>query len=80
MKLLDMAKALANNLGQPSQHEGSGGGSDGKFTGAMGVPTLDGLRVRGDKVNTLEEHIEGVRHAMRRRMMAGLLMQINANL
>ena len=80
MKLVAMAESLAKDLGQPFRHESSGGGSDGNFTGAMGVPTLDGLGVAGDKFHTLEEHIEIDSLAMRGRMMAGLLMQIDAYL
>jgi len=80
MKLVEMAETLATSLGQPFRHESSGGGSDGNFTGAMGVPTLDGLGVAGDKFHTLEEHIEVDSLAMRGRMMAGLLMQIDASL
>ena len=80
MKLVAMAEVLANNLGQPFRHENSGGGSDGNFTGAIGVPTLDGLGVAGDKFHTLDEHIEIDSLAMRGRMMAGLLMQIDASL
>ena len=64
MKLVAMAEVLANNLGQPFRHENSGGGSDGNFTGAIGVPTLDGLGV-GDKFHTLDEHIEIDSLAMR---------------
>ena len=80
MKLVAMAETLAKDLGQPFRHENSGGGSDGNFTGAMGVPTLDGLGVAGDKFHTLDEHIEIESLAMRGRMMAGLLMQIDAEL
>ena len=80
LKLVAMAEALAKNLGQPFRHENSGGGSDGNFTGALGVPTLDGLGVAGDKFHTLDEHIELDSLAMRGRMMAGLLMQIDTNL
>ena len=58
----------------------SGGGSDGNFTGAIGVPTLDGLGVAGDKYHTLEEHIEIDSLSMRGKMMAGLLMGINHDL
>jgi glutamate carboxypeptidase len=47
--------------------------------GAMGVPTLDGLGVAGDKYHTLEEHIEIDSLAMRGKMMAGLLMGIDQN-
>jgi glutamate carboxypeptidase len=32
----------------------TGGGSDGNFTAALGVPTLDGLGIDGDGAHTLE--------------------------
>jgi glutamate carboxypeptidase len=35
----------------------TGGGSDGNFTAALGVPTLDGLGAEGDGAHTLYEHI-----------------------
>jgi glutamate carboxypeptidase len=35
----------------------TGGGSDGNFTGAMGIPTLDGLGADGAGAHTLDEHI-----------------------
>ena len=80
LKLVDLAKKLSTQLGQPFHHESSGGGSDGNFTGVMGVPTLDGLGVAGDKYHTLEEHIEIDSLSMRGKMMAGLLMGINHDL
>ena len=54
-------------------HGSAGGGSDGNFTGAMGIPTLDGLGVRGADAHTLNEHIEIDSLAERGRLMAGLL-------
>ena len=80
LKLVDLANRLSTQLGQPFHHESSGGGSDGNFTGAMGVPTLDGLGVAGDKYHTLEEHIEIDSLSMRGKMMAGLLMGIDRDL
>ena len=79
LKLVAMAEALKQNLGQPFRHENSGGGSDGNFTGAR-CPDLDGLGVAGDKFHTLDEHIEVDSLTVRGRMMAGLLMQIDTNL
>ena len=35
----------------------TGGGSDGNFTAALGLPTLDGLGVDGDGAHTHEEHL-----------------------
>ena len=34
----------------------TGGGSDGNFTAALGVPTLDGLGIDGDGAHTLHEY------------------------
>jgi glutamate carboxypeptidase len=39
--------------------EGSaGGGSDGNFTAALGVPTLDGFGAIGDGAHAIHEHVE----------------------
>ena len=51
------AEKIAKSLGFDIPGQMSGGGSDGNFTGAMGIPTLDGLGVRGKGLHTLEEHI-----------------------
>ncbi len=57
--LYDHAAALATECGLPSAGERvAGGGSDGNFTGALGVPTLDGLGVIGGGPHTLEEYME----------------------
>lgn len=50
------AEALAVELGFPLSETGTGGGSDGNFTAALGVPTLDGLGVAGDGGHALHEH------------------------
>ena len=75
-KLVKITKSLAKDLGTTSYNASSGGGSDGNFTGAMGIPTLDGLGVAGDKYHTLEEYIEIQSLSMRGKLMAGLLMAI----
>ncbi len=58
MALYEKARGIARSLGAELPHASSGGGSDGNFTGAMGIPTLDGLGVRGGNGHTLEEYIE----------------------
>ncbi len=73
MALFETAKAVAKTLGVDLTHGSVGGGSDGNFTGAMGIATLDGLGVRGANAHTLEEHIEVESLAERGRLMAGLL-------
>lgn len=55
--LYNQARVLAERHGYqlPSQHRG--GGSDGNFTAAMGVPTLDGLGCTGAGAHAPHEHI-----------------------
>ena len=52
------ARGVARSLGFDIPHQSAGGGSDGNFTGAMGIATLDGLGVLGAGAHTLDEHIE----------------------
>jgi len=73
MALYEKARDIARSLGAELPHASSGGGSDGNFTGAMGIPTLDGLGVRGGNGHTLEEYIEVESLVERGRLMAGLL-------
>lgn len=75
-QLLEMAESFHKKLGIGFRHESSGGGSDGNFTGAMGVPTLDGLGVEGAMMHTLQEHIRVETLAQRGRVFAGLLAEI----
>jgi len=70
------AERLAARLGFALPHQSSGGGSDGNFTGAMGVPTLDGLGVQGAMAHTLEEHIEVASLASRGRLFASLQQSV----
>ncbi|MGJ4968473.1 MULTISPECIES: M20/M25/M40 family metallo-hydrolase [unclassified Bradyrhizobium] len=73
MALYEKARGIAEQLGLSLPHGSAGGGSDGNFTGALGIPTLDGLGVRGTDMHTLNEHIEIDSLAERGRLMAGLL-------
>jgi glutamate carboxypeptidase len=51
------AQAVAKGIGFGLQYtEMTGGGSDGNFTAALGVPTLDGLGIDGDGAHTHWEH------------------------
>ncbi len=75
--LYEHARRIANRIGFDISHQSSGGGSDGNFTGAMGITTLDGLGVQGAGAHTLEEHIEVESLARRGRLMAGLLATLD---
>jgi glutamate carboxypeptidase len=55
--LLRQAQALARDIGFVlADTMMTGGGSDGNFTAALGVPTLDGLGIDGDGAHTEWEH------------------------
>ncbi|MDM8518654.1 M20 family metallopeptidase [Anaerolineales bacterium HSG6] len=56
MDLFEKAKAISAQLGFPTERRLSGGGSDGSFVAAMGVPTLDGLGSIGGGAHALTEH------------------------
>lgn len=55
-----------------------GGGSDGNFTAAIGVPTLDGLGAVGGGAHADDEHLEVVYMAERAALVAGLIEEIRA--
>src|SRR5277367_4154066 len=73
MALHEVARGVALRLGFDIPPQSSGGGSDGNFTGAMGIATLDGLGVQGANAHTLDEHIVIDSLAVRGRLFAGLL-------
>jgi glutamate carboxypeptidase len=77
MGLYEKANAIARSLGFAIPPQSSGGGSDGNFTGAMGIATLDGLGVAGAGAHTLDEHIVVDSLARRTRLLAGLLATLD---
>jgi glutamate carboxypeptidase len=76
MALYESARDIARSVGYSINPQSSGGGSDGNFTGAMGIPTLDGLGVAGAGAHTLDEHIQIDSLAYRGKLMAGLLLAL----
>ncbi len=56
-KLFRHAKKLAAEIGFELKDLKTGGGSDGNFTGALGIPTLDGLGADGHGAHSHDEHI-----------------------
>ncbi|NKC30693.1 M20/M25/M40 family metallo-hydrolase [Falsiroseomonas selenitidurans] len=77
MALYGLARQVAQGLGFDIAHQSSGGGSDGNFTGAMGIPTLDGLGVAGAGAHTLDEHIAIGSLVPRARLFAGILARLS---
>jgi glutamate carboxypeptidase len=53
----EQAKRLGASLGLNLEEGSTGGGSDGNFTGALGIPTLDGIGAIGDGAHASNEHI-----------------------
>ena len=76
MAMFDIAKDICAELGFELTGASSGGGSDGNFTGYMGIPTLDSIGVRGKGLHTLGEHIEVSSLPERAKLTAALLMRL----
>lgn len=55
--LYQQAAKIARDLGWALQEASVGGGSDGNFTTALGIPTLDGLGGVGDGAHAEHEHV-----------------------
>jgi glutamate carboxypeptidase len=57
INLFRKVQQMGEGLGLDLQEGSTGGGSDGNFTAAIGVPTLDGLGAMGDGGHAVHEHI-----------------------
>lgn len=71
--LFSQAKALARQLGLNLGEAAAGGGSDGNFTAALGIPTLDGLGAVGDGAHSTHEHVLVKTMPQRAALLAALL-------
>jgi glutamate carboxypeptidase len=67
------ARELAKDLGVDLQESMTGGGSDGNFTAALGIPTLDGLGGVGEGAHAATESILVDRIADRTALLAKLI-------
>ncbi len=75
-KLFQTARAWASELGVELEESSTGGGSDGNFTAALGVPTLDGLGGVGEGAHAVNESILIDRIADRTALLAMLLSRL----
>ena len=71
--LFEVAQRVGEGLGMTVTESSSGGGSDGNFTSAIGVPTLDGLGVVGAGAHGHDEHLLVSQVAIRAALLAGVL-------
>ncbi|MGH9413146.1 MAG: M20/M25/M40 family metallo-hydrolase [Terriglobales bacterium] len=74
--LATQAQRLGTELGLALESTGTGGGSDGSFTAALGVPTLDGLGAVGAGAHTYHEHVVITALAPRAALLAALLQTL----
>ncbi|MCU0250733.1 MAG: M20/M25/M40 family metallo-hydrolase [Vicinamibacterales bacterium] len=74
--LFAIARAVAADLGHALGEGGTGGGSDGNLTAALGVPTLDGLGAVGGGAHAADEHVLVADLPWRAALLAGLLRRI----
>ena len=72
-QLFAHAKSLASQVGLKLGEAAAGGGSDGNFTAALGIPTLDGLGAVGDGAHANHEHILTKSLPERAALLAALL-------
>jgi len=75
-RLYALAKRIAAEEGFALPAGGTGGGSDGNFTAALGVPTLDGLGAVGDGGHADHEHVRVSAIAPRLAWFARLLAEL----
>jgi glutamate carboxypeptidase len=72
-ELFTHAQSIARQMGFPLGEAAAGGGSDGNFTGALGIPTLDGLGAVGDGAHASDEHVLIRTMPQRAALLAALL-------
>lgn len=76
MAMLKLAQDIGGELGIEITGSSAGGGSDGNFTGFLGLPTLDSIGVRGKGLHTLQEHIYVDSLTERAKLAAGLYCRL----
>jgi len=77
LALYARARAIGARLGLEIDKTGTGGGSDGNFTAALGVPTLDGLGVVGQGSHALHEQILIDSLPQRAALLAELILDLD---
>ena len=76
LRLYEVARDVAAGLGHELGEGATGGGSDGNFTAALGVPTLDGLGPQGDGAHALHEHVLVADVTWRAAFLAALIARL----
>jgi glutamate carboxypeptidase len=74
--LFERARRVGAMLGMNLWAAGTGGGSDGNFTAALGIPTLDGLGIVGDDAHALTEWVDLSSLPRRAALLAELILDL----
>jgi glutamate carboxypeptidase len=74
VRLFRKAQALAHELGLTLHEASTGGGSDGNFTAALGIPTLDGMGAVGEGAHARHESVLVKHLAPRTALLAAMLI------
>ena len=74
VRLFRKAQALAHELGFTLHEASTGGGSDGNFTAALGVPTLDGMGAVGEGAHARQESVLVEHLSPRTALLAAMLI------
>ncbi len=74
-KLFAQARALAGESGFVLDEAATGGASDGNFTSALGIPTLDGMGAVGEGAHASHESVVLEHLAERTALLAGMMAQ-----
>ena len=74
--LFTKAQSVAADMGITLTEGGTGGGSDGNLTSALGVPTLDGMGAVGDGGHSVDEYVVISALPERAAILAGMLCSV----
>jgi len=76
VRLFKQARKLAAEMGLALEEASTGGGSDGNFTAALGVPTLDGMGAVGAGAHAAHEHIVAAHIVERTALLAAMIAAV----
>ncbi|HZE79966.1 MAG TPA: M20 family metallopeptidase [Candidatus Polarisedimenticolia bacterium] len=75
-RLFEIAREIAGSIGLEIAESSTGGGSDGNFTSALGIPTLDGLGALGEGAHATNESVVIQQLPQRTALLAGLIRSL----
>lgn len=76
VRLFTLAREIAGAMGWKLEESSTGGGSDGNFTSALGIPTLDGLGALGEGAHASNESVVIQELPQRTALLAGLIQSL----